>query len=156
MRKRSSSNSVAVIADVRGIVRVGKALASSQLPIETLRGPAERSTREPAGASAHRDRQHGGQRRLTFGVVGRAGVARHQAQGLAVFALGLGLTSGSLAALHVVSSTPTRWVELSILVLANLAATLLRFLLFRSWVFRGHVAGKPLPRQAEREQAAGH
>jgi putative flippase GtrA len=95
-------------------------------------------------------------RRLTFSVVGRTGVARHQAQGLAVLTLGLGLTSGSLAALHVVSSTPARWVELSILVLANLAATLLRFLLFRAWVFRSHVAGNAAPRQAEREQAASH
>ena len=37
-------------------------------------------------------------RRLTFGVRGRGGAARHQAQGLVVFALGLALTSGSLLA----------------------------------------------------------
>src|SRR5206468_1641984 len=38
-------------------------------------------------------------RRLTFGVRGSSHVARHQLQGLLIFALGLGLTSGSLAAL---------------------------------------------------------
>ena len=42
-------------------------------------------------------------RRLTFGVSGRAGAGRHQVQGLAVFGLGLALTSGSLALLHAAS-----------------------------------------------------
>ena len=39
-------------------------------------------------------------RRLTFGVRGRPGAVRPPAQGLVVFAVGLGLTSGSLALLH--------------------------------------------------------
>jgi hypothetical protein len=64
-------------------------------------------------------------------------MGRHQAQGLVVFALGFALTSGSLAALHAVESSPARWIELAVLVIANLAATMLRFLLFRGWVFRG-------------------
>jgi putative flippase GtrA len=75
-------------------------------------------------------------RRLTFGVSGRSGAARHQLQGLAVLALGLGLTSGSLAALHATSAAPPVPVELGVLVVANLAATVLRFLLLRIWVFR--------------------
>jgi putative flippase GtrA len=75
-------------------------------------------------------------RRLTFGVSGRRGAGRHQAQGLVVFALGLALTSGSLALLHAVTAAPARLVELTVLVLANLVATLLRFLLLRVWVFR--------------------
>lgn len=77
-------------------------------------------------------------RRLTFGVSGRAGVARHQFQGLLVFGLGLGLTSGSLALLHTVTATPARPVELAVLVVANLLATVLRFLLMRVWIFRRH------------------
>ena len=75
-------------------------------------------------------------RRLTFGVTGRRGAARHQAQGLVVFALGLALTSGSLALLHAAATTPPLPVELAVLVAANLAATVLRFLLLRTWVFR--------------------
>ncbi|OBI42708.1 sugar translocase [Mycobacterium kyorinense] len=74
-------------------------------------------------------------RRFTFGVRGRAGVARHQAQGLVVFGIGLLLTSGSLAVLHGVADPP-RLVELAVLVLANLAATAVRFVLLRGWVFR--------------------
>ncbi|MGW1770685.1 glycosyltransferase [Streptomyces sp. NPDC002104] len=74
-------------------------------------------------------------RRLTFGVRGRARAVRHQAQGLVVFAIGLALTSGSLAALGAASSTPGHSTELAVLVTANLAATVLRFLLFRAWVF---------------------
>jgi putative flippase GtrA len=77
-------------------------------------------------------------RRLTFGVTGRRGAARHQAQGLAVFGFGLALTSGTLAALHAVSASPGRLVEMTVLVAANLAATALRFLLLRAWVFHPH------------------
>jgi len=74
-------------------------------------------------------------RRLTFGVSGRRDLLRHQAQGLAVFALGLALTSGSLAALHAVAAVPSRAVELTVLVVANAVATLLRFVLLRTWMF---------------------
>ncbi|KAA9152472.1 glycosyltransferase [Amycolatopsis acidicola] len=74
-------------------------------------------------------------RRFTFGVRGSAGAGRHQFEGLIVFALGLALTSGSLALLHA-GGEPGRFAELAVLVLANLASTVLRFLLFRSWVFR--------------------
>ncbi|MCX5406106.1 bifunctional glycosyltransferase family 2/GtrA family protein [Streptomyces sp. NBC_00335] len=74
-------------------------------------------------------------RRLTFGVRGRARAVRHQAQGLVVFAIGLALTSGSLAALGAANAKPGHSTELAVLVTANLAATVLRFLLFRAWVF---------------------
>ncbi|MFF7330606.1 glycosyltransferase [Streptomyces sp. NPDC008150] len=74
-------------------------------------------------------------RRLTFGVRGRGGAVRHQAQGLVVFAIGLALTSGSLAALNAATDDPAHSTELAVLVAANLAATVLRFLLFRAWVF---------------------
>ncbi len=73
-------------------------------------------------------------RRFTFGVRGSVGAARHQVEGLVVFAVGLALTSGSLAALHWVTDPP-RLVELVVLILANLAATVLRFVLLRGWVF---------------------
>jgi putative flippase GtrA len=73
-------------------------------------------------------------RRFTFGVTG-AGVARHQAQGLLVFGLGLALTSGSLALLGALSAHPPRLVEIGVLVVANLAATAMRFVLLRHWVF---------------------
>ncbi|HJQ41683.1 MAG TPA: bifunctional glycosyltransferase family 2/GtrA family protein [Jatrophihabitantaceae bacterium] len=79
-------------------------------------------------------------RRFTFGVRG-VGAGRHQAQGLIVFALGLVLTSGALAALNAFVSDPQRVVELGVLVAANLAATVLRFVLFREWVFAPHRRG---------------
>jgi putative flippase GtrA len=75
-------------------------------------------------------------RRLTFGVRGRERAARQQAQGLAVFATGLLVTSSALLLLHSLSDQPPRVVELTVLVAANLAATVVRFLLFRAWVFR--------------------
>lgn len=74
-------------------------------------------------------------RRLTFGVSGRAGAARAQLQGLLMFGLGPVLTSGSLAVVHAWSPTPGRVLELTVLLGANAAAGVLRFLLLRSWVF---------------------
>jgi putative flippase GtrA len=75
-------------------------------------------------------------RRLTFGIRGGVGAARAQLQGLVVFGLGLALTSGSLWGLHAATATPSRTAEVAVLLTANAAATLLRFVLFRGWVFR--------------------
>ncbi|WP_415947549.1 glycosyltransferase [Streptomyces sp. KLOTTS4A1] len=74
-------------------------------------------------------------RRFTFGIRGPERAVRHQAQGLVVFAIGLALTSGSLAALGAAAGAPSHTTELTVLIAANLAATVLRFLLFRIWVF---------------------
>jgi putative flippase GtrA len=84
-------------------------------------------------------------RRITFGIHGRPGAARAQAQGLVVFALGLALTSGALAGLHALTPTPGRSTELAALVTANALATLLRFLLLRGWVFHTRAAPSPAP-----------
>ncbi|OBF12510.1 bifunctional glycosyltransferase family 2/GtrA family protein [Mycobacterium sp. ACS4331] len=84
-------------------------------------------------------------RRFTFGVRGRAGVARHQIEGLVVFGIGLALTSGSLALLHTMSE-PARPVELGVLVGANLLATVVRFVLLRGWVFHPRRTGRGLTR----------
>ena len=75
-------------------------------------------------------------RRFTFAIRGSANNVRHQFQGLIVFGLALGLTASSLELLHVLVPDPTRAVELAALVAANLLATILRFALLRSWVFR--------------------
>src|SRR6201996_7982286 len=74
-------------------------------------------------------------RRLTFGIRGRAQAARHQVKGLIAFAIGLGLSSGALAGLHASAPGAGRGTEVAVLVVANLIATVLRFVLFRSWVF---------------------
>ncbi|MGZ4586473.1 MAG: glycosyltransferase [Mycobacteriaceae bacterium] len=74
-------------------------------------------------------------RRFTFGVRGRQGAGRHHVQGLLIFGVGLALTSGSLAVLHAVSAAPDKRVELAVLVVANLVATLTRYVALRSWVF---------------------
>jgi putative flippase GtrA len=74
-------------------------------------------------------------RRLTFGISGRLHAARHQVKGLTAFGVGLVLTSGALAALHSGLPHPSRGLEVAVLVAANLAATVIRFLLYRTWVF---------------------
>ncbi|BEP13064.1 bifunctional glycosyltransferase family 2/GtrA family protein [Acidothermaceae bacterium B102] len=170
------------IADLKGVVRVGRALATGKIPLRDITGPTSRQVvaettppglvpqlvrfigigvvstlaylllyvllRQGMGAQAANFiallvtaiGNTAANRRLTFGVRG-AGAAKHQLQGLIVFGLGLALTSGSLAALHARSTAPSRGLEAAVLVGANLAATVLRFVLLRAWVFRAsHVA----------------
>ncbi|MGI5138704.1 glycosyltransferase [Streptomyces sp. CA-106110] len=166
--------------DLRGVWRIGKALATGSLPLDRLVRPFGDDPRDrditdvPRGLARQLVgfcvvgglstlfylvlyslfRQFSGSqianalallvsalantaanRRLTFGIRGRRGAVRHQAQGLVVFGIGLVLTSGSLAALNVATADPAHSTELAVLIAANLAATVLRFLLFRAWVF---------------------
>ncbi|MFF9339316.1 MULTISPECIES: glycosyltransferase [unclassified Streptomyces] len=174
--------------DLKGVWRVGRALATGSLPLDRLARPFGDDPRDrdlsgvPGGLARQLVgfcvvgvlstllylalyslfRQGAGaqianaaallvsavantaaNRRLTFGVRGRDRAVRHQAQGLVVFAIGLALTSGSLAALGAATGDPAHSTELAVLVVANLAATVLRFLLFRLWVFpdRRHPTG---------------
>lgn len=169
------------IADLKGVARVGRALATGALPLAEIRAqlgrhPLTPSTPEvPAGLLRQLVRfaaigafstlaylllflatrgTFGAQganlfallvttvantaanRRLTFGIAGRAKAGRHQAQGLVVFGVGLVLTSGALATLHAINPSPHRGLEIGVLVIANLTATVLRFVLLRGWVFR--------------------
>ena len=91
-------------------------------------------------------------RRLTFGISGRRHATRHQVKGLIAFGIGLVLTSGSLAALPAHTS---RGLEASVLVAANLAATVIRFVLYRTWVFGTSQAdkGEPIERDHLRGEA---
>jgi len=169
------------IADLRGTLRLGRALAAGTVPLAALRRQLGRHPLEPAtpGVPVGLARQLvrfagvgiastaaylllfvtlrgvlGAQpanlaallltalantavnRRFTFGVTGRRSVTRHHAQGLVAFAAALAFTSASLAALHALVPVPGRPAEVAVLVVANLAGTVLRFLLLRGWVFR--------------------
>jgi putative flippase GtrA len=186
-----------VVADLRGVVRLGRGLAAGTIPVAALRGRSSMPPAAPPGTAAvpaapgvpprlpgqlarfaavgvastvaylllyvvlrgslgaqpanalalvsTAVANTAANRRLTFGVRGRTGAATHQVQGLAVFALGLLLTSGALAALHGLLPGAGRPVELAALVGANLLATLLRFVLFRGWIFRS-ARGPAAPR----------
>jgi putative flippase GtrA len=84
-------------------------------------------------------------RRLTFGVRGRENAARHQVQGLVVFAIGLAVTSTSIVLTDLAVPHPTRLTELTMLVAAQGTATVLRFLLMKSWVFAPAATPAPAP-----------
>ncbi|MGW5919987.1 glycosyltransferase [Nocardia fluminea] len=90
-------------------------------------------------------------RAFTFGVRGRGDALTHQFQGLAIFAFGLAITSGSLFALHRWAPDAPVAVELTVLITANLVATLARFVGLR-WVFRD--AGRQCGVGASGQQAA--
>lgn len=74
-------------------------------------------------------------RAFTFGVRGPTQAVSHHVQGLLIFAFGLFLSSGSLFALHRWAPDAPIQLELFVLVMANLLATLTRFVGLR-WVFR--------------------
>lgn len=166
------------LADLRGVLRVARALATGRLPLATVGSQLGRTPMAPPdGVPVTLTRQlvrfgaigvastlaylavfvllrpaAGAQganflallltalantaanRRLTFGVTGPDRRGRDHVGGLAVFGLALALTGGSLAVVHAVG-TPSRTGETVALVLANLTATLVRFLLLRRWVF---------------------
>ncbi len=77
-------------------------------------------------------------RRYTFGRRGRRDFLRHQLGGLGIFAIGLAITSIALWALEGAVGSPSRTDELVVLVIANGLATVTRFVLLRSWVFRSN------------------
>ena len=74
-------------------------------------------------------------RRLTFGVRGRDRLLHHHARGAVVYVLTLGLTTLALDSLHRIDPSPSRAVELAVLVVAGAAATITRYLALRTWVF---------------------
>jgi putative flippase GtrA len=164
------------VADLRGVVRLMRGLASGTIPLEALRASA--SHRAPGlWQQAARFATIGvlstlayvalyvvlrvdlgpftanalsllitaiantaANRRLTFGITNRVGAIRHQLQGLGVFAVALAITTGAISALHAVDAHPARIAEAAVLVVANLLATVLRFVLLRRWVFSASAA----------------
>ncbi|MFC9789332.1 glycosyltransferase [Rhodococcus sp. NPDC127528] len=173
------------VADLKGVLRVGRALATGSLPVAALRTSLGREPLVPGvphgmvgqlvrfavigvastvayallyllmhplfGAQAANFVallvtaifNTAANRAFTFGVRGPEGAAKHQLQGLAVFAFGLLLTSGSLFVLHATRPDASKHLELAVLVIANLVATLTRFIALR-WVFRNHDKGVAL------------
>ena len=70
-------------------------------------------------------------RAFTFRVRGSRGLLKHHATGLVAFAIAMVLTSASLWVLHALWPGVGTWVEVSVLMVANLVATLVRFLTLR-------------------------
>ncbi len=73
-------------------------------------------------------------RRWTFGVTG-GGVARHQLQGLAIFAITWLFTAGALWVLHLITPTPATAVATGVVGLATAVSTVVRFVAMRTWMF---------------------
>jgi glycosyltransferase involved in cell wall biosynthesis len=131
--------------DLRGIARLGRQLgmfgligvASTVLYAVLyllLRGPLSAFVANLLALLLSTLANTAANRRLTFGVSGRAGAVGHHVRGLLVFLVGLGVTSGSLGLLHASGATGHR-AEVLTLTAANLAVTLLRFVAMRTWIF---------------------
>jgi putative flippase GtrA len=74
-------------------------------------------------------------RRFTFGIIGRHGLARQHAAGAVVFAIALGLTAAALELLHSVDPRPATILEVAVLVTASTFATITRYVALKTWVF---------------------
>jgi putative flippase GtrA len=79
-------------------------------------------------------------RRLTFAVQGRDGLARDHAAGILALGAALAITTASVAVMDVFLPGHGRLFEIVVLVGANAAATVARFLLLRVAIDRGHAA----------------
>jgi putative flippase GtrA len=88
-------------------------------------------------------------RRVTFGVRGRAGLLRQHTMGAVVYLITLGLTAGALGVLHGVAPRAPRAVEVAVLVVAGFAATVTRYVALKTRVFAVR------PAAAARRAAAG-
>ncbi len=74
-------------------------------------------------------------RRWTFAVRGRSGAARHQVQGLVVFATTLGMTTAGLTLLQTAMPEAPTSVESLVVAVTTAAATAMKFLAMKLWVF---------------------
>jgi putative flippase GtrA len=96
-----------------------------------------------------------GNRRITFGIRGRAHAARHQLEGLIAFGVGLAVTTMALAVMRGAVPHPSRATEVTALIIASLLASMVRFVLYRSWVFRPkQVPPEPKPAASGEPEAA--
>jgi putative flippase GtrA len=80
---------------------------------------------------------------LTFGVRGRAGLARDHAAGLLAFGVALVITSASLVILSAIMPGHSRTAEIAALVFANAVATIVRFVILRLAMNRDRNARMP-------------
>src|SRR5207248_2126056 len=89
-------------------------------------------------------------RRFTFDGSGNGVAARDHLGGLTAFGIALGLTTAAIAALHLAAPRATRPTELAVLVVANLMATVVRFLLLRMWIPPARPADRSAPQRPDR------
>lgn len=94
-------------------------------------------------------------RRITFGIRDGAHAARHLAQGVIAFGAGLVVTSAALVGLHALTTKPAWIIEVGVLVAANASAIVVRFALYRHWVFRPRRCPQAIPPALARKPGAG-
>jgi putative flippase GtrA len=80
-------------------------------------------------------------RSLTFGVRGRRGLVRQHARAALVFAFTVTLTSAALGVLQIAAPQAGPAVELAVLVVAGVVATVARYAALRWWVFPDSIPG---------------
>jgi putative flippase GtrA len=157
------------LADLRGVARllvagrvtrfmtvgVASTLAYAALYL-ALRGPLGAAVANALALALTAVANTEANRRYTFGIRGRRGRLRQHLMGGGVYALTLGLTSGALGVLHGLDRSPSRPVELAVLIAASAVATATRYVALRSWVFarRRSITQKGTPRVHAADQPA--
>lgn len=93
-------------------------------------------------------------RRWTFGIRGSEGSLRHHAQALLVFAGTWAMTAGALGALHAGWPDTPVAVETVVIGVANVVATVVKFVAMRTWIFAERTDPEPAPVAAPEAEPA--
>ena len=136
------------LTDLRGVIRlrfageisrflaigVASTLAYALLYL-LLRGPLGAAGADALALALTAVANTQANRRFTFRIRGRTGLARQHAAGALVYLIALGLTAGAIDVLHQAVRRPSRLLEVAVLVVASAVATTTRYVALRTWVF---------------------
>lgn len=84
-------------------------------------------------------------RRWTFGVRGSEGIVRHHAQALLVFAATWAMTAAALGLVHAAWPASALAVETLVVGVSTVAATVVKFVAMRGWIFTDTAERAPAP-----------
>jgi putative flippase GtrA len=87
-------------------------------------------------------------RAWTFGVTGRRGLVSHHGQALVIFAITYAATTVALGVLGVLAPSAGTMVQTTVVAVANVLSTAVRFVAMQRWIFRPPAAARVTARGA--------
>ncbi len=135
--RRPQAPRSATVRQVRSFLAIGIVSTAAYLVLYTvLRSVAPAPVANIVALVATAVGNTAANRRMTFAVRGSDGLARDHLAGLIALGVAIAITTASIAVLGAVAPSHGRAIELAVLVAANALATVVRFVLLRTWIDR--------------------